>query len=53
MFLELVRVDKKDDVYAVEKVLKERRGRGVRQLYVRWKGYGPDADSWITEEQLV
>ena len=39
-------------VYKVEKVLRYRRRKGVREALIRWKGYGPKFDSWIDTKEL-
>lgn len=37
----------KDDVYKVERVIRERTRNGQRQLFVAWVGFGPQHNSWI------
>jgi transposase InsO family protein len=39
----------KDRPFKIEKVLRRRTVRGVRQLFVKWVGYGPNHNSWIDE----
>jgi transposase InsO family protein len=34
-------------IYDIDKILGSRLRAGIRQYLVRWKGYGPDFDSWI------
>jgi hypothetical protein len=31
----------------IVKILWTRIRRGIREYFVRWRGYGPDSDSWI------
>jgi hypothetical protein len=39
--------------YFIRDIIDEkRRGRGYRYL-VRWKGYGPEHDSWLPGRELV
>jgi hypothetical protein len=45
---ELSGVDKKDDVYRVEKVLKSKKVRGKKMVLIKWLGY----NSWIPESDL-
>ena len=40
---ELVKVDKSNEIYLVDKILKS---KGNKRL-VRWKGYGKEHDSWV------
>lgn len=40
-----------DDVYEVEKILKEDRETG--RFLIRWEGYGADADTWEPEENVA
>lgn len=47
---ELQRV--RGDVYKVEQVLRERRRRGRRELFVKWVGYGEEHNSWIPAENV-
>ena len=38
----------KQEIYRIEKVLKKRTGRdGAKEIYVKWKGYSNDFNSWI------
>jgi len=38
----------KQEIYRIEKVLKKRtRSNGVKEVYVKWKGYNNDFNSWI------
>lgn len=45
---EVQKVEKHDDVYIVEKVLKTRRRNGILEHYVKWKGYPDKFNSWTT-----
>ena len=40
------------DRYEVEVILQHRTLRGQRRYLVKWKGYGHQANSWLTERQL-
>lgn len=43
--LQKIRID--DNVFIVEKVLKERRHRGKQQYFVKWLGYPSSFNSWV------
>ena len=43
----------KQEIYRIEKVLKKRtRKDGVKEVYVKWKGYNNDFNSWIPVSDL-
>lgn len=48
---ELQKVDKKDDVYLVEKVIKTRFNKKTKQkeFFVKWVGYPASFNSWVTD----
>jgi len=46
---EIQKVEKSDDVYVVEKVLKRRRaGDGKTEYFVKWRGYPDKFNSWTS-----
>lgn len=42
-----------DDLYQIEKVLKERTIKGVKQLFVKWKGWDKSHNQWISAGGVV
>jgi len=50
---ELQKIDKKDDIYRIEKILRKRKRRGVNDVFVRWLGWGSEHDSWIPEAEIM
>lgn len=49
---ELVKYDKQDEDYEVEKILKTRTKNGKKELFVKWRSYGNEFNSWIPVENL-
>ena len=49
---ELVKFDKQDQDYEVEKILKTRTKNGKKEYFVKWLGYPGSMNSWIPEENL-
>ena len=45
---ELQKIDKEDDVYRVERVVKTKKVRGRKHYLVKWQGYSDKFNSWIT-----
>lgn len=46
---ELQHVIKKDDVYAIENILKTRKRDGKTEYYVKWKNYPEKYNSWVSD----
>ena len=46
---ELQKVNKIDDVYEVEKVIKTRKQNGKIEYYVKWRGYPDKFNSWTSD----
>ena len=49
---ELSAVDKKDNMYKVEKILKKKKVKGKNMVLVKWLGYDNKHNSWIPEENI-
>ena len=49
---ELSEVNKQDNEYRIDKILKRKTVKGKKMAFVRWKSYGPDADSWIGADTI-
>lgn len=41
-----------NDVFDVEKLLDHKEKKSGRMFLVRWKGFGPDEDQWVSESNL-
>jgi hypothetical protein len=41
------------DVFKIDTVQRRRTRNGRRELFVRWKGFGPQYDEWIPEAAVV
>ena len=50
---EIQRVVKTDDVFKIQKVLSSRKRKGVKEYFVKWKGYPEKFNSWIGESNLT
>eukprot|EP00698_Gefionella_okellyi_P022540 TRINITY_DN748_c0_g1_i6.p1 TRINITY_DN748_c0_g1~~TRINITY_DN748_c0_g1_i6.p1 ORF type:complete len:517 (+),score=83.61 TRINITY_DN748_c0_g1_i6:394-1944(+) len=42
-----------EEVFAVERLLAKRRFKGHVQYLVQWTGYGPEANSWTNESDIL
>ena len=40
------------EVYRIEKVLRRRTRNGVKEVFVKWKGYPAAFNSWIKQSDL-
>jgi len=50
---DLALYDKRDDIFKVEKIIKTRKKNGIKEHFVKWKGYPDKFNSWIEENQLL
>ena len=50
---ELVKIVKTNDIYDIEKILKTRTRKGIKELLVKWDGYNCKENSWIKASDLV
>ena len=41
-----------DEEYEVEAIIDHRRHRNKLYFLIRWKGYGPEEDSWVEDSGL-
>ena len=49
---EIQLVDKSDDIYPIEKIIRTRNRRGAREYLVKWVGYPAAANSWVSHQDL-
>ena len=49
---ELTKVDKSQSIYPIDEILRKRKINGETQLFVSWRGYPPEANSWIVAKEL-
>ena len=49
---ELVKFDKQNEDFEVEKILKKRTKNGKKELLIKWLGYPESMASWIPAENL-
>ncbi len=50
---ELSVIKKKDGVFRIDKILRRKTVRGKKMAFVeRWKGYGPESDSWVMADTI-
>jgi len=43
----------KENLYRIEKVIRKRTYKGVKQIYVKWVNYPDNYNSWIDEKELI
>ncbi len=41
------------NVYKIERVIRRRTRRGIREIFVKWKYFGPQWNEWIPETNVV
>jgi len=42
----------KETQFQIDKIMATRVRKGIKEYLVRWKGYGPDFDSWIKASDI-
>jgi hypothetical protein len=49
---ELQKINKIDDVYKIDTILKKRKRKGITEYFVSWLGYPSSFNSWIQEKDI-
>ena len=49
---ELQHVNKSDDIWTVERIVKSRTRRGKKEYLVKWAGYPESTNSWVLHQDL-
>ena len=50
---EIQKIDRDDDVYEVEKVVRQKRKDGEIWYLVKWQGYSDDFNSWVRKRDIT
>ena len=50
---EIQPIDRDENIYRVERILKTERRGGDTWYFVHWKGYPSSMDSWIRQQDIV
>ena len=50
---ELVKVTKRDNVYRLERVIRKRTRKGVKEILIKWDGYPDKFNSWEKESNFI
>ena len=50
---ELLRVDKTNDIYPIEKIVKRRTTSKGTEVFVKWKGYPSSANTWVLQNEIT
>ena len=45
--------ERTDDIYQVERILKERSRQGKHRFYIKWRGYSPRFNTWEPEKNIL
>ena len=51
--IQKIKREKDDDVYAVEKVIQQKRRNGEIWYLVKWLGYDDTFNSWVRKSDIV
>jgi hypothetical protein len=43
----------KSDIFKVEKILKTRKLKGVKESFVKWRGYPESFNSWVRTDDIT
>ena len=47
------KINKSDDTYQIERIIKTRTRRKERQYLIKWSGYPESFNSWVRERDIV
>ena len=49
---ELLKVDKNQEFWRVESIIKTRKRKGKKEFLVKWEGYGDKFSSWVPASDI-
>ena len=50
---ELQKINKKDDVFRIERILQQRKRKKGVEFLVKWFGYPASFNSWVPEKDII
>jgi hypothetical protein len=50
---ELQKVEKVPQVFKIEKILKTRTRKGVKESFIKWRGHPDSFNSWVRSEEII